>query len=46
MIRCTLCHNVGWVCEKHPAGHGQLIAPTAAMLPCSNCNVPEDGEAP
>jgi hypothetical protein len=45
MIRCTLCHNVGWVCHKHPAGHGQLIVPAAAMLPCSKCNVPEDGEA-
>jgi hypothetical protein len=44
MIKCTLCHDVGWVCEEFPGR--SFCGCGAAGMPCSLCNAPEDGEAP
>ncbi len=47
MIKCTLCHDIGWVCEEHPGrpwAGPKACGCGAAGMPCSLCNVPEDGK--
>jgi hypothetical protein len=49
MIKCTLCHDCGWVCETHagrPWDGPQACSCGAAGMPCPWCNIPEDGEEP
>jgi hypothetical protein len=49
MIICIHCQDVGWVCEEHPGrpwAGAQACGCGAAGMPCSACNVPENGEAP
>ena len=49
MITCIYCQEVGWVCEEHPGlpwAGAQACGCGAAGMPCSACDVPENGEAP
>jgi hypothetical protein len=49
MIICIHCQDVGWVCEEHPGrplAGARACGCGAAGMPCSACNVPENGEAP
>lgn len=49
MMECTLCQDVGWVCEEHPGrpwAGPRACGCGAAGIPCPLCNVSEDGEAP
>jgi hypothetical protein len=49
MIKCTLCQDVGWVCEEHPGrpwAGAKACGCGAAGMPCSLCNAPDDGGAP
>lgn len=49
MIKCTLCQDIGWICEEHsgrPWAGAYACGCGAAGMPCPHCNVPEAGEAP
>jgi hypothetical protein len=48
MMKCTLCHDCGWVCENHPGRGKVLTLVTAAVLarPCPWCNVPSGDKPP
>jgi hypothetical protein len=44
-VKCIVCEDCAWVCEKHPAipwegPHG------GACAPCPVCNGTKDGNAP
>ena len=49
MSICTRCDDCGWVCEEHPGrpwGGPHACGCGAAGMPCSLCDLPEDGEEP
>jgi hypothetical protein len=48
-MKCSLCEDFGWVCENHPerpweGKHACICG--AARVPCPQCIVIEDDEAP
>jgi hypothetical protein len=46
MIKCTLCHDIGWVCETHPGKpwNGPNACPCGAACPW--CNQYDDETPP
>jgi hypothetical protein len=49
MLKCTLCHDIGWVCETHPGKpwNGPNACPCgAAGAPCPWCNQYDDETPP
>lgn len=50
-FKCTVCGDMGWVCENHPdrpwgSDHPNACRCGGAGMPCLACNQPEEGERP
>jgi hypothetical protein len=48
-MKCSLCQDIGWVCETHPGkpwSGPKACGCGAPGMACSLCNVPDDGGAP
>jgi hypothetical protein len=49
MIKCTLCKDIGWVCERHadrPWDGERACGCGAPGAPCPVCNASNDATAP